>query len=786
MSVYANGSSTEYGYDIFLTYPFVGIDEQCDIDTSVYGPLTAEQSGYLQIQDLNTDTFFGPRGEVPMTYTTVQDGKWGLPSTWLDGEIPPVDLISGDVVNIDHRVELNNDNIKLFGSAELNVNHILKIHDGNIEIEGFESKMNLNTALVIIPNGSVQNKNGTVTFDNSGVQLCNDDYQDTAGGSNGTFGSGYIYALNGNIQNLGSGNFSNGINWCTVDGNGDNLPVSENCSQFVPTGGCEDESFMTNDPYPRDCDCSPIYKDSNFEAPKLIHGDALEVGAVYRFKDVFPSNPYGTTTDALVRIEEFSNGASLLEIDVTSSGLPEAFQPRINSTNQNDQSVLFSITFVEDGGNYGDEVEISVYGTPLDIDGDGDKTREYAEVNIPDAYFVNNNTVLDITQSGSILRGETTVVVTAPGDDVSLDPRFTFSNYWENVTSVNYRIGKLDGDDDRYYSLDLSCAEYDDPNSVFFTYPVICGNVSDESGDPLEGVDITITGSDGSSQIVQTDAQGNYKGVAEIPEANVGVTYEIRESDPAGYISISDVDGANDNLITREIELASSCDNDFVDGFEGTTGWNFECGDDKIVDEIGYNANCQNQTIAVINDPASVYQYVVEIVYKGDNPGQTLDVVDAGGTTHTLVRSVPVGGSSNIWVYRGLINGSTSSITYNTTNSLRCKLQSVVIYAFRNAPNASSSSGVFTSRSGYNDIQTITIDVPAYTQPRDLIIETPISELTDDGRYLLLRAEAGGVSDELFLYGPDSSLPGGSCCLAIPSITLPAVPGTATHGYYYR
>ncbi|MEM7187307.1 MAG: cadherin-like domain-containing protein, partial [Bacteroidota bacterium] len=536
--------------------------------------------------------------------------------------------------------------------------------------------------------------------------------------------------------------------------------------------------FLTTIP-PRDCDCAPIYKDSNFSNPHLIDGHDLEVGAVYRFANVFPSNPFGTTIDALVRIEEFSGGASLLEIDVTSSGLPEAFQPRINSTNSGDQSVLFSMTFVEDGGNYGDEVEISVFGTPLDIDGDGVETREYAEVNLPDAYFINNNTVLNIFTGTNIIRGETSIVTTAPGDDVSLDPRFTFSNYWENVTSVNYRIGKLDGDDDRYYSFNLTCADYDDPNSVFFTYPAICGNVSDQSGDPLANVEIEITGDDGSSQTVQTDAQGNYKGVAEIPEDRASVTYEIRETDLAGYISISDVDGANDNLITREIELASSCGNDFVDGFEGPTGWTFECGDDKIVDEIGYNANCQSQTVASIPDPSSVYQYVVEIVYKGNNPGQSIEIEDAGGTIHTLLRSVPVGTSSNIWVYRGLILGGTASITYED-NSTNCRLQSVVIYAFRNAPGASSSSGVFTSRSGVNDIQTITIDVPSYTAPRDLIIETPISEMTDDGRYLLLRAEAGGISDQVFLYGPDNSLPGGTCCLAIPTLTLSAVPGNVT------
>ena len=166
------------------------------------------------------------------------------------------------------------------------------------------------------------------------------------------------------------------------------------------------EILSRNNPIPRSCDCSPFYDDSNFANPQLISGNSLSVGAVYRFPNVFPNNPYGTTVDALIKIVQFSGGASLLEIDVTSSGIPEAFQPRINSTNDNNQSVLFNITFVEGGGNYGDEVVISYFASPYDIDGDSDDTREYAEVSLPDAYFISNNTLLNLTQTTAVVRGE--------------------------------------------------------------------------------------------------------------------------------------------------------------------------------------------------------------------------------------------------------------------------------------------------------------------------------------------------------------------------------------------
>ncbi|NNK53741.1 MAG: cadherin-like domain-containing protein, partial [Flavobacteriaceae bacterium] len=374
-------------------------------------------------------------------------------------------------------------------------------------------------------------------------------------------------------------------------------------------------------PTPRDCDCAPLYKDSNFEKGKLISGSQLEVGAVYRFRDVFPSNPYGTTIDALIRIEEFTGGASLLEIDVTSSGLNEAFQPRINSTNDNDQSVLFSITFVTDGGNYGDEVEISYYATPLDIDGDGQATREYAEVSLPDAYFIDDNTLLNITQTATVVRGIANTLQTAPGGDVSLDPRFTYSTYYETSSTFNYRIGKIDGDSDRYYSLNISCAEYDDPNSIFITYPVICGNVSDDNGNPLANVDIDVTGNDGSSQTVQTNASGDYKAIAAIPENVVDVTYEIRENDLPGYISISDVDGANDNLITRTIALESSCGNDFVDGIEVIL---------ELVDKTDILCNGDSTGEIIVNATGGLPPYLYSLNGGTQQPSGTFSNLAAG------------------------------------------------------------------------------------------------------------------------------------------------------------
>ncbi|SNS34406.1 Ig-like domain-containing protein, partial [Dokdonia pacifica] len=334
------------------------------------------------------------------------------------------------------------------------------------------------------------------------------------------------------------------------------------------TGAC-DQAVVTVDVInavasARDCTCSPFVENGNFSNPTLESGSDLQVGAVYRFSNVFPN------IDALVEVEEFTNGASLLQIDVAGFGIGSAFQPQINSTNNGDQSVLFDIKFVTSGGTAADQILLSFFGTPLDIDGNDENAREYAELSLPDAYYVSSTTLLDVSNDAAFVRGEAQSDSNAPddGNGISTDPRYTFSNYYENYSNLKYRVGKLDDDSDRFYSFNLTNATYVDPVSIFITTPVICGNVSDEEGNPLANVQVVVDGDDGTSTTVITDADGNYRALTEIDDINAVVDYEIRETDLTGYISISDADGANDNLISRTINVQSSCDNDFVDGFE--------------------------------------------------------------------------------------------------------------------------------------------------------------------------------------------------------------------------
>ena len=279
---------------------------------------------------------------------------------------------------------------------------------------------------------------------------------------------------------------------------------------------------------------------------------------------------------------------------------------------------------------------------------------------------------------------------------------------------------------------------------------------------PNDLANLTVNPIGGEAPYTFVWSQGLGTGQNKTVTPSTTTTYEVTSTDANGCHAIDEV----------TVLVSDDC-NPPIDE------WFYECEEGKRVDEYGYNSKCNKTVTFIIPDFTSVFQYVVEIVYKGSNPGTTIFVTDEEGNNHTLERTQPIGGSSNVWVYRGLVSGTTESVTY-ADNVYDCSMQSVVLYVFRDDMDAGASSGKFTTLSGYNDIQTASINIPTDTEPRDLAVMLPISELTTDGRYILITVEAGGVSEQQFLYGPDASLSGGSCCLAIPAFTLTDVPGSAT------
>ena len=204
------------------------------------------------------------------------------------------------------------------------------------------------------------------------------------------------------------------------------------------------------------------------------------------------------------------------------------------------------------------------------------------------------------------------------------------------------------------------------------------------------------------------------------------------------------------------------------------TGWSYTCKDGIEVELISLGIKNNVPASIAIPNSENVDHIVVEIVYKGQNPGSTITIQDADGNSYTANREVPAGGSSNVWYYRTELP-ATSSINYNVTNKAS-KAQSMLAYVFRNKNNGIASSGVFTAIGGYNNIETIKIPITTDIGPRSIGIELPVSELTPDGRYIHIEVSAAdGSFAELTERIYD--FPDGQCCIKVFELNLTDVAG---------
>ena len=201
-----------------------------------------------------------------------------------------------------------------------------------------------------------------------------------------------------------------------------------------------------------------------------------------------------------------------------------------------------------------------------------------------------------------------------------------------------------------------------------------------------------------------------------------------------------------------------------------TSDFTYTCTDGVVVETFGESENNGSATIFIPNS-GNVFKTVVEIVYKGCDPGSSVTAT-INGVNESIPEITVSGGSSNVHVYRKTFNYSVSTAH---TNEECSSLQSILAFAFRNQAGGGTCSGTYTSVSGYCDIQNFTIPILTDSTPRDITVTVPVSEVTNDGRHMKITATAGGQSAVEYI-----NYPSNGCCLAIKEVVIQNVPGSAT------
>ncbi|MFT4535734.1 MAG: hypothetical protein ACI9P5_003104 [Saprospiraceae bacterium] len=238
------------------------------------------------------------------------------------------------------------------------------------------------------------------------------------------------------------------------------------------------------------------------------------------------------------------------------------------------------------------------------------------------------------------------------------------------------------------------------------------------------------------------------------------------------------------SLDEKQNESSEHANDAYVSMTENTLApddWEFTCADGKRVDIQTKGIKGLSSYTENFANSSEVDNVVVEIVYKGSDPGTTLIVEDNTGATY-IINEIPVSGnSSSLHVYRGQINGSISSILFDNIPLVN-SAQSIAFYIERDVSDASATSGVYVSQSGYIITVDTEIPIPTETDDREIKITVPVSEITYDCRELrfIAQARVGTTnvgSSETVVINP--STPSNGCCIEVTEVTAPAVVGNA-------
>ena len=222
------------------------------------------------------------------------------------------------------------------------------------------------------------------------------------------------------------------------------------------------------------------YPKLKFRKPQLVAGIDGQVGATYKFPSV------ATSVDAYITIESIKNGAVLVNIDDSTLGYYDAWQPTVSGPGTYGSSYIkWDIEFKSTSG--------SVYSFPklaasaIDVDGDNVRLREFIAVNGQTGYNIPTQipTQLTVSQPNDVdnLNGddasETNLQALGPVsnragiDTLSQDVRINFD--FTNVSKIKIYTGSQvdsNGTTSGIATSRYHCIYFMDVTGSYFVLPV--------------------------------------------------------------------------------------------------------------------------------------------------------------------------------------------------------------------------------------------------------------------------------------------------------------------------
>lgn len=171
-----------------------------------------------------------------------------------------------------------------------------------------------------------------------------------------------------------------------------------------------------------------------FADPTLIDGRSGRIGAIYKFSNV------AAGVDATIEIRDLVGGAGFSQMDNTTQGYYNAWQPYVTA-GANDTSYLdWKITFKK-AGTLIDTMLSCLSITAVDIDGDGSRLKEFIKASTPGAYAVDPYTSLNVSFDGTNSLAIGGVATVASIDTAA--KKYMFQMDFRNVSTILYRNGSI-------------------------------------------------------------------------------------------------------------------------------------------------------------------------------------------------------------------------------------------------------------------------------------------------------------------------------------------------------
>lgn len=269
-----------------------------------------------------------------------------------------------------------------------------------------------------------------------------------------------------------------------------------------------------------------------FKNPSKVSGTSLQQGAIYLFQNVKPG------VDARIEIKTITGGITIDEIDGTSSGFGDAFQPFINVAGKANGYIEFELKFYV-AGTTTSLNQAYVPMTPIDVDGatyGNGVLYETDQIQLLSGYYNYSTSTNEIAvgQTSGWIWGRNTTGWSYGGiDTAAKNVMFTVVN--GGVNTIRFRVGAQNSSTSsevRLRSVYFQNFKY--VNGILANSPL-----TDFSGNTLaNSINLKYVLSEPEkTKLVVIEKAGtdmNFKTVQEVIPFNNKSVYEVRDAQTAG------------------------------------------------------------------------------------------------------------------------------------------------------------------------------------------------------------------------------------------------------------